>query len=158
MINRQAPADQPFFLYVAYLAPHSGGPNRPANQPQSRCEGTAKPAVRHLGAFDNEPLPTPPNFNEADVSRQARRDRQPRPSSPTRRSPTIDAPLPLPARVAARRRRGRRRASIDALRASGELDNTLVVYTSDNGFFAGEHRVAERQEPRLRGGDPRAAR
>ena len=27
-------------------------------------------------------------------------------------------------------------------RADGELDDTLVVYTSDNGFFAGEHRVA----------------
>ena len=30
---------------------------------------------------------------------------------------------------------------VEALRASGELDNTLVVYTSDNGFFTGEHRV-----------------
>ena len=44
-----------------------GGP-QPADEPQSRCEGTAKPAARHLGAFANEPLPTPPNFNEADVS------------------------------------------------------------------------------------------
>ena len=30
---------------------------------------------------------------------------------------------------------------VDALRASGELDNTLIIYTSDNGFFAGEHRI-----------------
>ena len=29
---------------------------------------------------------------------------------------------------------------VDALRDQGELDNTLIVYTSDNGFFAGEHR------------------
>ena len=30
---------------------------------------------------------------------------------------------------------------VDALRANGELDNTLLVYTSDNGFFHGEHRI-----------------
>ena len=28
-----------------------------------------------------------------------------------------------------------------ALRAAGELDDTLVIFTSDNGFFHGEHRV-----------------
>ena len=30
---------------------------------------------------------------------------------------------------------------MDALEARGELDNTLIAYTSDNGFFHGEHRV-----------------
>src|SRR4029079_7599458 len=30
---------------------------------------------------------------------------------------------------------------IETLRQSGELDNTLVIFTSDNGFFHGEHRV-----------------
>jgi arylsulfatase A-like enzyme len=30
---------------------------------------------------------------------------------------------------------------VTALRAAGELDNTLIVYTSDNGFFHGEHRI-----------------
>ena len=33
------------------------------------------------------------------------------------------------------------KAIIDALRAKGELDNTLVVFTDDNGFFHGQHRV-----------------
>jgi hypothetical protein len=30
---------------------------------------------------------------------------------------------------------------VDTLRQTGELDNTLILFTSDNGFFHGEHRV-----------------
>jgi Sulfatase/Domain of unknown function (DUF4976) len=37
---------------------------------------------------------------------------------------------------------------VDALRRSGELDNTLIVYMSDNGFMHGEHRaLAEKVLP-----------
>jgi Arylsulfatase A and related enzymes len=31
---------------------------------------------------------------------------------------------------------------VETLRQTGELDNTLILFTSDNGFFHGEHRVA----------------
>jgi len=30
---------------------------------------------------------------------------------------------------------------VSALRAAGELDNTLIVFTADNGFMHGEHRI-----------------
>ena len=41
------------------------------------------------------------------------------------------------------------RQIVAALRASGELANTYVIFTSDNGFFHGEHRV-QRQGPGVR--------
>ena len=30
---------------------------------------------------------------------------------------------------------------VNTLQASGELRNTVLIFTSDNGFFHGEHRV-----------------
>mgnify|MGYP002631637572 CR=1 FL=1 len=30
---------------------------------------------------------------------------------------------------------------IDALKQTGELRNTYVIFTSDNGFFFGQHRI-----------------
>ena len=32
---------------------------------------------------------------------------------------------------------------LDALRASGELDNTFVMFMSDNGYILGEHRIRD---------------
>ncbi|MGH2953733.1 MAG: sulfatase family protein [Solirubrobacterales bacterium] len=139
LIATRAPQRQPFFLSLAYLAPHSGGPNNPEGEPPTRCQGTAKPAVRHKGVFDAEPLPVPPSFNEADISDKPAgiRDREPLTTE------QVDA--------AARRYRCRLESLlaidegvariVDALNAAGELANTLIVFTSDNGFFHGEHRI-----------------
>jgi arylsulfatase A-like enzyme len=139
LIGRVAPQDSPFFLSLAYLAPHSGGPNNPEGEPPTRCQGAAKPAVRHKGTADGVPLPAPPSFNEADASDKP---------------PGIQARAPLTTNEVDRIERHYRcrlesllaidegvARVIDALRAAGELDETLVVYTSDNGFFHGEHRI-----------------
>jgi arylsulfatase A-like enzyme len=32
---------------------------------------------------------------------------------------------------------------VDALEETGQLDRTVIVFTSDNGFFLGEHRIAD---------------
>ena len=39
------------------------------------------------------------------------------------------------------------RAAIRQLRRSGELDNTVIVYTSDNGLQLGEHRLEGKNFP-----------
>lgn len=137
-ISRRAPEAQPFFLSVSYTAPHSGGPN-PSPQPPLDCQGSAKPAPRHAAALDTEPLPQPPSFNEADVT---------------------DKPAAIQAlellgeqEVADLKRQYRCRMEsllhvdegvsqmLDALAAAAELKNTIVIYTSDNGYLLGEHRI-----------------
>jgi arylsulfatase A-like enzyme len=129
----------PLFLGVMYTAPHGGGPN-PNPQPPANCGGSSpKPAPRHANAFDGQPLPVGASFNEADMS-----------DKPAALQ-TL-APIDDPSFADIRRRWRCRMESIlsvddgvgrivDALRASGELDNTLIIFTSDNGFFHGEHRV-----------------
>ncbi len=134
-INRRAPAARPFFLSVAYLAPHREVPS----DGEPRCLSSAKPAPRHLGAYAGAALPRPPGFDEPDVSdkpgyirRLPRLDRrqiaQIRTDYQCRRESLLAVDEGVGAMVA-------------ALRAKGELDNTLFIFTSDNGFFQGEHRV-----------------
>jgi N-acetylglucosamine-6-sulfatase len=144
-VKRRAPNPQPFFLWLTYTAPHGGGPdpNPPSNCYATAPPGTAKPAPRHAHAFDSEPLPMPPNFNEADVSDK--------PADIRRRS-RLSAD-----RIADIRRRYRCELEsllsvdegvkkiVDALKAKAELGSTLLVYTSDNGFFHGEHRIPDRK-------------
>jgi N-acetylglucosamine-6-sulfatase len=137
-VDRRAPRRKPFFLWLTYTAPHGGGPD-PNPNPPSNCGDTAKPASRHAHAFDSEPLPMPANFNEADVSDKP---------AAIRRHPLLG-----PGAIAAIRQRYRCRlesllsvdegvgAVVDQLRAQGELADTLLVFTSDNGFFHGEHRI-----------------
>ena len=138
VINRRAPTRPPFFLSVDYTAPHSGGPN-PNPQPPGNCEGTAKPAPRHATAFNGEPLPRPPGFDEPDVSdkppdvsRLERIDANQRQNIARRYRCRMESILSVDEGVS---------AIIDALKANGELGSTLILFTSDNGFFHGEHRV-----------------
>jgi N-acetylglucosamine-6-sulfatase len=134
-VRRLAPGG-PFFLSVAYLGPHSGGP-RESDDPANLA--TPVPAPRHRNRFAAEPMPTTPAFNEADMSDKP---------GAMRRRPSIG-----PGRVAAITEAYRQRLEsllaidegvaqlVSTLQSVGELENTLIVFTADNGFFHGEHRV-----------------
>jgi N-acetylglucosamine-6-sulfatase len=136
IVRRLAPAPRPFFLSVAFLAPHSGGPRDPDDP---RNQATPSPAPRHRNAFANQALPTPPSLNEADVSDKPAAIRNRR-VIPTARLNAIrenyqqrlESLLAVDEAV---------RDIVGALAATGELDRTLILFTADNGFFHGEHRV-----------------
>jgi N-acetylglucosamine-6-sulfatase len=134
-INRKA-AGGPFFLSVATLAPHTEGGW--ASQNGNR---NPRPAPRHRGAFADRALPQPPSFDEPDVSDKP---------AHIRALPRIDATAEA---VITRTYRSRLEsllavdeavaAIVEALRANGELANTLIIFTSDNGWLQGEHRIRQ---------------
>ena len=136
MVSAAAPSDQPFFLSLTFTAPHSGEPVDPGDPPGVP---TPSPAPRYRGVFSTLPLPRPPGFDEKAVGDKP---------AFVRRRPRFDA-----AQFAAIRSNYRQELesllSVDdavaqvmgALRQSGELANTLVIFTSDNGFMHGEHRI-----------------
>jgi N-acetylglucosamine-6-sulfatase len=124
-IRRFAAEGRPFFLYIAPFSPHS-----PYN-----------PAPRHADLFEDVELPRPPSFNEADVS-----DKPGFLSElPRLRDDQVDEI------VAHYQRRLQCLQSVDdlvetlvrTLAETGELDNSYIVYTSDNGFHLGQHRMME---------------
>jgi len=126
----------PWFMWVAFLADHSGGP-READDP--RNQNTPVPAPRYKNRFQNTSMPQPPSFNEADVSDKPRTIRN-RPLLNQRQIANVqenwqqrrETLLAVDDAVA---------SIVDTLRTTGQLDNTLILFTSDNGFFHGEHRV-----------------
>jgi N-acetylglucosamine-6-sulfatase len=136
VIRRRAPKRQPFFLYVGFVAPHTGAPRELDDPPFLK---TPAPAPRHRDQFLFEPLPTPPSFNEADV--------QDKPVG-VRRRPTLKE-FQVGALTEAYQQELESLLAVDeavarivsALKRAGDLEKTLIIFTSDNGYFHGEHRV-----------------
>jgi N-acetylglucosamine-6-sulfatase len=116
-------AGRPFFLLFAPFAPHH----------------PATPAPRHAGAFPNLPSWRPPNYNEANVAdkpawlrRRARIDAQETARLDAFRRDQLRSLLAVDDAVA---------SILSTLEDEGRLANTLILYTSDNGHFWGEHRL-----------------
>ncbi|NLT05644.1 MAG: sulfatase [Solirubrobacterales bacterium] len=137
LVDAHAPSDQPFFLSLTFPAPHLGAPRDPDDP---GLIGTPSPAPRHRDMFSALALPRPPNFDAADVALKPRI--------------VADRPRMSPDLIAAVQENYQQELEalqsvddavgglIEALRRQGEFDQTLFVYTSDNGFFHGEHRIA----------------
>jgi N-acetylglucosamine-6-sulfatase len=116
--------DRPFFMWIGTKAPH---------QP-------ADPAPRDEDAFPNVSMPRPPSFDEEDVS-----------DKPDWIS---DNPPLGPQQIAYAEDLYRKRLQsmlavddaigklVNALKETGELDNTYIFFTSDNGFHLGTHRLS----------------
>ena len=137
-IRRAVDADEPFYLNIAPTAPHTV-----AVESSARREGTpAVPAPRDADVFADAELPRYPNFNEADISDK----------------PAVEAYFPNQlsdkeiAELTAhyRGRMGSLLAVDDLvakvkgeLRAEGVARDTVIIYTSDNGWILGEHRLRD---------------
>jgi N-acetylglucosamine-6-sulfatase len=124
-IRRAAGNEQPFFMYLAPTAPHS----------------PAIPASRHADAIPDAKAPRPPSFDEADVSDK--------PDWVSSRAPLSAEEIAYIDELYGDRLRSLLSVDemleglIDTLRKGGELDETYIFFTSDNGFHMGQHRLPE---------------
>jgi len=134
LIRKYVPKPKPLYLQLDEYAPHSGPGSKGA-----RCKNAAVPAPGDEGLFKDEELPKPPNFNEEDMSDKP--------------SFIKDLPSLSSAAIATIQRHYQcdleSLVGVDrtvkkiwaALGKTGERDNTVFVFTSDNGYFFGEHRL-----------------
>ncbi|MFC1936870.1 sulfatase, partial [Chloroflexota bacterium] len=121
-IQRSAETDAPFFLFLSIYAPHE----------------PAIPAPRHAELFPELQAPRTPGFDEENMDDKpiymqqdpqlsegdiARIDELYRLRLQSMQA--VDEMLP---------------ELVAALEASGQLENTYIIFTSDNGFHMGQHR------------------
>lgn len=121
--------DQPFFLMVAPYAPH--------NQ--------ARAASRHSSMFGGRDAPRPPSFDEADVSDKPRNIRR-----ISRYTQAQITSLDNEYRTGLRALQAvdeMIEKLVKALADQGELDNTAIVFLSDNGTSFGPHRFWDKTAP-----------
>ncbi|KEF60263.1 uncharacterized protein A1O9_05113 [Exophiala aquamarina CBS 119918] len=120
--------DKPFYIQIAPTAPHSG------------TSGPPEPCARHVGRYANMSAPRTPNFNPPDEFQSLKP------------SYLKDAPLLNSTEIEYLDQNYRARLEsllgvdemvediIAKLEEKGVLDNTYIIYTSDNGWHEGQHR------------------
>jgi arylsulfatase A-like enzyme len=154
-VRRRAAGAKPFFLDVAYLAPHyeTKPGSRPASLEPEDLEGQIGdesslgtppvPAPRHARMFVNAKAPRLPSYDEANVSDKPAYVRK-RPLFTSDYEGRIDRWYRARLRSLQAVDEGVARI-VAALDKAGVLDNTYVVFTSDNGWLQGENRLALRK-------------
>ncbi|VXB21609.1 sulfatase family protein [Nocardioides sp. AX2bis] len=156
--------DRPFFMNVNYVAPHHGRPSEPddpsaVTDQDGVYDGFSTPArpdwVR--GMFDAEithasGMPADGGPAEADVSdKPPFFSRLPELTTAEREALTIVTRQRAESIYVMDQQVGR---LINTLKRTGEWSNTVFMFSSDNGYFLGEHRQrtgkSKSHEPSLR--------
>jgi N-acetylglucosamine-6-sulfatase len=129
-IRQWAPGDTPFFIHFAPSAPH---------WELYDSETGPRPAPRHEGEFAGHPFHPRASFNEQDISDKP---------SVVHHYAAIDSELEQTIANDHRTRlasllaidEGVKRI-VEELEQAGELEQTVIIFTSDNGYLHGEHRM-----------------
>ena len=151
--------ERPFFVYIGHKAIHPEAVQRDDGSLDRDVPMTFLPAARHLGRYETDVLARAPTYGLTEATRRSK--------------PVLARALDLREEVVAAdpswesiidrgiaeetvRRRAEMMLAVDegvgrilaALERRGVLDSTLVVVTSDNGYFYGEHGLTvERRLP-----------
>ncbi len=132
-------AANPQLLIVAPLAPHGEG-----SQEEVDAQRDPRPAPRHLGSFDRLPV----ELADPDAG-------DPPPRALRSRARTTRKRIAAGEREAVARGRLESLLAVDEMVATlvaeldvnGSLDETVFIFTSDNGFLLGEHGLLGKELP-----------
>jgi N-acetylglucosamine-6-sulfatase len=136
------PRQKPFVLYLAHKAVHPNIRQRDDGSIEPIDGESFVPAERHRRLYTGVTIPRAPSFGKPPVGKPAllRRISDFPPLGPA--TVTDDATI-----------LGRQRAQaavddgvgsiLEALKGTGQLDNTVIVFAGDNGYFYGEHGLSE---------------
>ena len=121
--------DSPFFLYISYTAPHD-----PREMPE-----------KYLNMYDPEKIPLPENFlprHPFDNGELEVRDENlaPRPRTPEEIRKHLAAYYSMITHVDDRIGR-----VLTALKETGHAENTIIVFSGDNGLAVGQHGLMGKQ-------------
>jgi arylsulfatase A-like enzyme len=152
LIHHAARGRRPFFMWTAFLAPHFSLDDARPDPDDPTLMRTPEPAPTDRNRFAGYPLPITPAYNEHNVGDKpvtVRYDR--RISDRLRGAIQENYQQELEALQGVDRAVAR---VVEALRRAGELERTLIVFTSDNGYYHGEHRIPREKvlpyEPAIR--------
>lgn len=134
-------SEAPFMVFLAHKALHpnivQSNDGRRGTMAAGQPEGFV-PAPRHLGRYADAVVPRRPNALVAPVHKPALLRSIPGlpPLSPATGTKDSDIRARLEMLLAVDESLGRIVATLDSL---GQLENTIIVLTSDHGYFYGEH-------------------
>ncbi len=140
LIREWAPSPQPFFIFASHVAPHGR-----VDPDTHQATAVAYPPERYRSQFNRTKSPSLRDqaFNE-DISDKSRWLRKKHAKKVNVRHinnifrTRIQSLQGVDQGVA---------RIVQELRSAGELDNTLIMFTSDNGFLLGEHRLITKNVP-----------
>jgi N-acetylglucosamine-6-sulfatase len=133
--------DKPFMVYLAHKAIHPEVTQNDDGSVNLTDSERFLPAERHKTLYAGKAIPHRPNYNRAPADKPALQRR-------------IGNLPPLGPATGTRDESilGRQRSLmaiedgvgeiLKALKDTGQLDNTILVFTSDNGYFYGEHGLS----------------
>ena len=143
LLEKRRRTRKPWFLWVNYVAPHDGGPAE-SDDPQvtdpenPRAMKTAHPAARYRDTMSQVPLPDLPNMFSVNDGTQSRAstpelagwDQASRGLMQEAYQQRLESLRSVDDAVASAVRR---------LKRTGQYRDTVILFTSDNGYLVGQH-------------------
>jgi arylsulfatase A-like enzyme len=147
--GRRREPKKPWYLWLCYGAVH--GPTTPAERHRGKYVGKAAPAPEDIVG----PWPDKPAYLQQTAAWERGPEGKPVMKSRAKREGNFDTDKPGLAYDAWVQQVNECALAIDegvarlmaALEATGQLNNTLVVYTADQGYALGEHGFSQKVAP-----------